>query len=526
MKMYIKLILMLLLLSSCKESDIAESVFTTDGFLYYYETQLNDKQKEMYQKVLAGLLSLQEEFDVPFGSVDEYLKIFTYIRKDHPILFYTNRFTLRTFSNPQRAVFIPQYINNKNYIERRINDVHNYLKRFDHIKDKSDLEKLTYVYTYFTRTYTYDHSFRDYSYHILGPIVNKTAVCDGIARTMKLILDYLNVKCIYVTGRMINPPPNMPNDNHAWNIVNIDGNFFHIDATWDLPERGKTTDYFRNFMLTDSQIRRTRIIESRAPRCNTYGRDYFSMNNMIVRNLNEFRNFATNRLEQGNKRIIVKFENMTFSQRLYDQILEIARQQYLEIFNSVASTQTTHFAEDMIFDITLTTHGKDYNALNIKVVNNMTEFRDYVNQSLKENKHQLYVRFRNMSFSQGFTDQMREIIRQEYLEIHNSIASIRTQHYAEQMIFEITIERQGKDYNALNIKVIDNMEEYKNHVERLVRDNNRNIVVRFRNMTFSQAFYDEITQIAMQKYREINNRAVSISVEFFREQMIFEIRFN
>ncbi|MER1987589.1 MAG: hypothetical protein ABS948_17065 [Solibacillus sp.] len=48
------------------------------------------------------------------------------------------------------------------------------------------------------------------------------------------------------------------NDTHAWNLVNVDGEWFHVDATWNDPvgnEDGQVNHKY--FRLTDSQMAKT-----------------------------------------------------------------------------------------------------------------------------------------------------------------------------------------------------------------------------------------------------------------------------
>ena len=54
------------------------------------------------------------------------------------------------------------------------------------------------------------------------------AVCQGYAETMKLFLDALGIenKLVYGTGGGI---------SHVWNLLCLDGDWYHMDVTWDDP---------------------------------------------------------------------------------------------------------------------------------------------------------------------------------------------------------------------------------------------------------------------------------------------------
>lgn len=63
-----------------------------------------------------------------------------------------------------------------------------------------------------------------------GILVNGIGVCAGYAEAMQLLLNLSGVECKYIMG-MANGPRGY--ELHAWNIVKIDGEYYHLDATWN-----------------------------------------------------------------------------------------------------------------------------------------------------------------------------------------------------------------------------------------------------------------------------------------------------
>jgi transglutaminase/protease-like cytokinesis protein 3 len=127
------------------------------------------------------------------------------------------------------------------------------LRVFDTVKGKSDLDKELYVHDYCLTNFTYEYAPDDYSYTILGPILRNTAVCEGIAKYVKLALDYLGVKSIVVSGKAKNPLDDSINETHAWNIVEIEYRTFHLDVTFDMTVKAKINRY-DYFNLCDDDI--------------------------------------------------------------------------------------------------------------------------------------------------------------------------------------------------------------------------------------------------------------------------------
>ena len=104
----------------------------------------------------------------------------------------------------------------------------------------SDMEKALVVNDYFTSNYCYDKTYSIYTKE--GLFWNKTGVCSAYAAAYQYIMkDMLGIPCITVTSYEM---------NHAWNMIKIDGEWYHVDVTWndptpDRPGRAKHT-YFLN----------------------------------------------------------------------------------------------------------------------------------------------------------------------------------------------------------------------------------------------------------------------------------------
>ena len=82
-----------------------------------------------------------------------------------------------------------------------------------------------------TVAYAYEDYFNgtiaaNHGYDMYGALVKHSCVCQGYAETMFYLLREAGFSCAIASSENI---------NHAWNIVKIRGNWYHIDATWDDP---------------------------------------------------------------------------------------------------------------------------------------------------------------------------------------------------------------------------------------------------------------------------------------------------
>ena len=70
-------------------------------------------------------------------------------------------------------------------------------------------------------------------YDVYGALVNHVAVCEGYARSFKYILDEMGIPCVLVIGTGTNSRGET--ERHAWNYVEVQGNWYAVDCTWDDP---------------------------------------------------------------------------------------------------------------------------------------------------------------------------------------------------------------------------------------------------------------------------------------------------
>lgn len=99
----------------------------------------------------------------------------------------------------------------------------------------SEFEKEVAIYEWILQNVTYDWSYtnplqettRD-SYTPYGGLINHSAVCLGYATTFQLLTELAGIESLTVvgTGR---------GKDHGWNMIQLNGEWFCVDITWDVP---------------------------------------------------------------------------------------------------------------------------------------------------------------------------------------------------------------------------------------------------------------------------------------------------
>ncbi|WP_252241926.1 transglutaminase domain-containing protein [Clostridium sp. ZBS18] len=136
-------------------------------------------------------------------------------------------------------------------MREKLNNKINYIKKNYLDECLTDLEIEYAIHDYITQNCTYDKDNYDkktvpnISHTSYGALINQIAVCDGYSKATMLLLNEYGIEAGIVT-----------NDSHAWNYVNIDGNYYQTDLTWDdpTPETNKIT--YKNFNCSDNVMRK------------------------------------------------------------------------------------------------------------------------------------------------------------------------------------------------------------------------------------------------------------------------------
>jgi len=252
--------------------------------------------------------------------------------------------------NKKRCVVQPDYKYARSFIRQTTQSIGQYLHVVDAVKSSSDVVKEMAVHDYCLNHFRYDHSFGEYSTSVLGPVLNKSAVCEGIAKFVKLSLDYLGVKSLVVCGKARNPMDDSVLERHAWNIVFIEGRAYHLDVTFDMTLKGKSNRY-DYFNLADADIRQERTIINDVPACVTVGNDYMSANALVANNPAELEGIIGDGLRKGKKSLLVKLKNVKATDNAVDKVMAIAQRQYATIRKGSVAVNVNYNPHQWVFEV-------------------------------------------------------------------------------------------------------------------------------------------------------------------------------
>lgn len=135
------------------------------------------------------------------------------------------------------------------------------------------------------------------SHMAYSALVSGNPVCQGYAEAALVLLRAAGVPAVYVDGEGTNSAG--ITESHAWNCVQIQGQWYNLDVTWDDPTSQNGTDTLRYtyFNITDSQLAQDhRWDRSLAPQCNATAMDYNRVRSLVEGDSGYYSDYSTRNL--------------------------------------------------------------------------------------------------------------------------------------------------------------------------------------------------------------------------------------
>ncbi len=249
--------------SSANGSSSQVSVHKPSGDTYYhcYEA-LSDGQKEMYclmvdaiEKMESGCVWLGR------GTSTDVAKAFISVRSDRPEFFWlSSEYIVKSSSDGRVGIVFEGENGAVSYncskterdtmrakLETRVSEI---LSSLPQNASAYELECAVHDLLCSSIEYDTNHKLKLTSY---AALVEGRAVCEGYARAMQLLLQKLSIPCILVNGIA-------DGQGHMWNMVKLENDWYHLDATWD-DVIGSDLTVHGFFNMNDERVRSERTVD-------------------------------------------------------------------------------------------------------------------------------------------------------------------------------------------------------------------------------------------------------------------------
>lgn len=233
---------------------------------YLYYNQLDKYGKIIYDEVERNLDKMKTgTYNVQFGTTfddllheengeevlnNSFQLAINALNFDNPELFYLDVSKLYLLTKISTKLWVTTYeveigaSEDKNYLNDTFDSIDEVNYAISMVENEKEIIKaglsgdvenqVKGVHDYLIEKFEYDDTIsKDNIYNIYGALINRVTVCEGYARSFKYIMDDLGIPCIIVCGNAVNSKGE--NENHAWNYVNLNGEWYAMDITWDDP---------------------------------------------------------------------------------------------------------------------------------------------------------------------------------------------------------------------------------------------------------------------------------------------------
>ncbi len=280
----------------------------------HFRSTLNDSERKAYDTMVDGFYDYSDRIQVSGVEMDFLQGLFEKMRQDIPGLFFVESTTYLYSPFTKTGTVMPKYRFPKEQtdstmlaLKSKCNEI------LKDIRCLSDLEKEKVIHDQICKNVTYDYTFVASSFECVGPLLFNKGVCQGISRAAKLLFDLAGIRSIVVYGtseRQQGVPDSM-GDRHAWNIVNIDSVFCHLDITFDLTVEAYNVTRYDYFNLTDSEINRDHVIHSAPlPKC-TSSKGFYRNNGMFMQTYGDFKAYYLKKIMSGQRDIVFQLPEVS-----------------------------------------------------------------------------------------------------------------------------------------------------------------------------------------------------------------------
>ncbi len=330
---------------------------------YFY--QLSSIEKQAYNLILEHIYEMPEKILVPNLTQTELDEVFKAILNDNPDLYFVGRKC--TLKPELWNVFISfEYIMTPGEYESAKAD---FKERTDTIiaslsdpgdQFKTELE----IHDIIVRSCSYKIEEDDYIYSSsYGCLINGKAACEGYSKAAKYLFDRVGIESALICGKAT-PLDGIPGD-HMWNVVKINGDWYHLDCTWDDPVAKKNSNIrmYTYFNITDDKISSNHSEFSFDHSCIATAENYYVRMSMRFDNYDgscetKLRTMLLEKYNSGEKSITVDFVNESSYNNAFSSLITDKR--IFRVLDGVHSNSGTglsrrmngYIADDKFYTIT------------------------------------------------------------------------------------------------------------------------------------------------------------------------------
>lgn len=249
----------------------------------YYMAQLDQRQLQLYETLLEGAENHNNTI-VLSGQEEDVLTAWMALSNDHPEIFW-HMTSYRTNALKKVSSVTMDWDETMESESQQIEDIADSIIA-SISSDMSEYDKAMMLLKWIVDNTVPDErenipeAEMKRMQDIRSVFLDHKSVCSGYAAAFEYLLQKAGIRCTVVIGRATSQGKT---ENHAWNLIQLNGNWYWSDPMWADPvvsSDHEITDHFRPgyLCLTDNELFRTHEIDVTAGMSNPLP----SMNNIFT----------------------------------------------------------------------------------------------------------------------------------------------------------------------------------------------------------------------------------------------------
>lgn len=290
----------------------------------FYYSRLSDVEKRAYDKIFSKIYTMPDEIYIPKLDDEQLDTVFAALLKDNPDIFFTGRQVSRREIGLGLLCSI-DYIFTKEEYEMRKAELDavcdEIIASLSDPDDEWQTELEIHDYIIENCRYGIDDGNHVYS-SAYGALVNGEAACEGYSKAMQLVLDRVGTENYVICGKVTNAKGE--SGPHMWNIVKINGDYYHLDCTWDDPEDNESENH-RYFNVNDEMISDTHSDYPSDFECTETAENYYNKKNTSLgkyssRHKEMMISIVADEINAGHDAVEFCFDSGSDAQKAYDAL--------------------------------------------------------------------------------------------------------------------------------------------------------------------------------------------------------------
>lgn len=312
----------------------AQDLAMLDTTGYYYSC-LTAEEQTVYGELYYIFRDRLTDTEVSVKDPETVKRVAEAVLLDHPEFFALESYNMNLYTRSGQYIhIIPSGVYNCDaereadlrkqidaYVERAIQGIS---------ETDSDYLKTKKIYEYIILNTDYVLNSPD-NQNMISVAINGQSVCNGYSKTFMYIMRRLGIECFMVNG--------FGNEGmlHAWSIVKLDGEYYHVDVTWgdttfdtseewtafnDIYEIGY--DYLA---VPDEWILKNHTIENsfgfEIPKCTSIAKNYYVQEGLLMEKFTAagVRNLFDRANQDGSDYVLMKFTDKSEYDACYEYLI-------------------------------------------------------------------------------------------------------------------------------------------------------------------------------------------------------------